>query len=60
MTVQEALDYFGTNKSGLAKILKVARGNISYWGDKIPELHAYRLHDLTFGGLKADRKDYPF
>ena len=64
MLTKDAALYFSDkptpNKSALARVLKVSRVTVSKWGEKVPELYAKRLHDLTDGKLEFRREDYPF
>jgi len=64
MKTEEAALYFSDkptpNKSALARVLKLSRVTVSLWGDRIPELYAKRLHDLTNGVLEFKREDYPW
>ena len=62
MQTEEAALYFSdkpkSNKSALARVLKLSRVTVSKWREKVPELYAKRLHDLTDGDLKFKRSDY--
>lgn len=55
MNLDDALRIFGS-RNKLSKALGCTRQNITRWAwDGIPELHQYKLEEITKGKLRRDR-----
>jgi hypothetical protein len=63
MKIDDAVAYYKT-AVGLAAALGIRSSAVSNWrvryAGQVPELQARRLHDLTRGKLRFDRKAYGF
>jgi predicted transcriptional regulator len=61
MQIDDAVSHYGT-ATQLAKHLGVTQAAVSMWrlryAGRLPELYARRLHELTRGKLRFDRKAY--
>lgn len=53
MSKQEAISYFGS-AANIARLLKISRGAVSLWPDRLPMLRQYQLAKLSGGALRVD------
>jgi len=50
----DALQHFSNDPYALAAALGISRQAVEQWGERVPELSARQLHDLTGGKLKFE------
>ncbi len=48
---QKALDYYGGNRSALARALNITPASLHFWREVIPLERAKELHQITQGEL---------
>ena len=53
MTKQDAINYFGS-AANIARLLKISRGAVSLWPERLPMLRQYQLAKLSEGALRTD------
>jgi hypothetical protein len=58
MKTSDAAAHFGS-KYKVAQELGINQSNLTRWKNKVPEVWARRLHDMTGGKLHFDIKEYP-
>jgi hypothetical protein len=57
MYKKDAINHFGS-AANLAAALKITKGSISQWGDKVPPLRAYQLAELIKTPRSANEQQY--
>lgn len=53
MTKQDAIHHFGS-AANIARLLKISRGAVSLWPERLPMLRQYQLAKLSEGALAPD------
>lgn len=59
METETVIRFYGS-RANVARALKISRGAISQWGEKVPLTSAVRLEQLTGGRLKVNLDAYPY
>ena len=59
MKTSDAAAHFGSEYK-VAQHLRISQSNLTRWKNKVPEVWARRLHDMTNGKLRFDPSEYPY